>query len=129
LTAQPAGDMVVAATVFGVGCFMSLSLIYVTASSRDEAVKLGRALVEARLVACVNVVDGATSLYWWQGAVQEEREAVMVAKTRTELVDAVTAKVRELHSYALPCVVAVPIAGGNPEFLDWVAGETASSRS
>ncbi len=104
---------------------MSCSLIYVTAGSRDEALTVGRGLVEARLVACANVLDGATSLYWWQGAVQQESEAVLVAKTRTELVPAVIAKASELHSYNCPCVVALPIADGNPAFLDWIRAETA----
>jgi periplasmic divalent cation tolerance protein len=104
---------------------MSCSLIYVTAGSRDEALKLGRGLVEARLAACANVLDGATSIYWWQGALQQESEAVLVAKTRTELVEAVIAKVRELHSYSCPCVVALPITDGNAAYLDWIRAETA----
>lgn len=100
------------------------SLIYVTAGSRDEALALGRALVEARLAACANVLAGMTSVYWWEGKVEQGDEAVLVAKTRTDLVEAVTAKIRELHSYTCPCVVALPIAGGNPAFLEWIAGET-----
>ena len=106
---------------------MSQSLIYVTASNRDEALKLARILVESRLVACANVLDGATSLYWWDGKVQEDREAVMIAKTRTDLVDAVILRVKAEHSYACPCVVAMPIAAGNPDFLAWIAAETAST--
>ncbi|MDO8606201.1 MAG: divalent-cation tolerance protein CutA [Phaeospirillum sp.] len=105
---------------------MSHSLIYVTASNRDEALKLARSLVESRLVACANVLDGATSLYWWEGKVQEESEAVMICKTRRELVGQVVARVGELHSYACPCVVALPIAAGNPAFLDWITAETVS---
>jgi periplasmic divalent cation tolerance protein len=103
---------------------MSCSLIYVTAGSRDEALKVGRGLVAARLAACANVLDGATSIYWWQGTLQQEGEAVLVAKTRTELVPAVIAKVRELHSYSCPCVVALPITDGNPAFLEWITAET-----
>jgi len=100
------------------------NLIYVTAGSREQAVSLGRALVEARLAACANVVAGVTSLYWWQGAVQEDSEAVLIAKTRADLVEAVIAKVTELHSYSCPCVVALPLVGGNPAFLDWIGAET-----
>ena len=85
---------------------------------------LARSLVEARLVACANVLDGATSVYWWDGKVQEELEAVMICKTRTEMVDPVIARVRELHSYSCPCVVALPITAGNPAFLDWIEAET-----
>jgi periplasmic divalent cation tolerance protein len=106
---------------------MSQSLIYVTASSRDEALGLARALVETRLVACANVLNGVTSLYWWDGKVQEDAEAVLICKTRSDLVEAVTAKVTELHSYACPCVVALPISGGNPAFLAWIDAETAAS--
>jgi len=104
---------------------MSHSLIYVTASGRDEALALARALVEARLVACANVLDGMTSLYWWDGKVQQEPEAVMICKTRSDLVDAVVARVKDLHSYACPCVVAVPVQAGNPAFLAWIDAETA----
>jgi periplasmic divalent cation tolerance protein len=103
---------------------MDTSLIYVTAGSRDEASTLGRALVEARLAACANVLDGVTSMYWWQGAVQEEREAILICKTRSELVEAVVERIKQLHSYSCPCVVALPIAGGNGAFLDWIAAET-----
>lgn len=103
---------------------MSRTLIYITASSRDEALILARRLVDERLVACANVLDGATSLYWWEGKVQEEREAIVIAKTRSTLVDAVVARVKDLHSYSCPCVVALPIDGGNPAFLAWVDGET-----
>ncbi len=103
---------------------MSRTLIYITASSRDEALMLARSLVAERLVACANVLDGATSLYWWEGKVQEGREAVRIAKPRSTLVDAVVARVKDLHSYSCPCVVALPINGGNPAFLAWIDGET-----
>lgn len=106
---------------------MTTSLIYATASSRDEAVRLGRALVEQRLVACANVIDGATSIYWWEGAVQEAGEAVLLCKTRSELVEVVVARVRELHTYSCPCVVALPITAGNPQFLDWIVAETGDT--
>lgn len=103
---------------------MTQMLIYVTASNRDEALRLARALVEERLVACANVLDGATSLYWWDGKVQEEAEAVLIAKTRASLVESVVARVKALHSYSRPCVVALPIQAGNPAFLQWIDAET-----
>ncbi|RAU22527.1 divalent-cation tolerance protein CutA [Paramagnetospirillum kuznetsovii] len=102
---------------------MDRSLIYIAAPDRDAALALARALVEARLVACANVMDGATSLYWWDGKIAEDSEVVMICKTRTALVEAVVAKVKELHSYDCPCVVALPITGGNPAFLDWIGAE------
>ncbi len=102
--------------------------LYMTASGRDEAVTIGRALVQERLVACVNVLDGMTSLYWWQGAVQQESEAVLIAKTLSDRVPDVVARVRELHSYECPCVVALPISQGNPAFLEWITKEVNAPR-
>lgn len=104
---------------------MTHSLIYITAASREEALKLARTLVQERLLACANVVDNATSVYWWDGAVQEEGEALMLAKTLSSNVEALIARVRALHSYTCPCVVAVPIVAGNPAYLDWIAREAA----
>lgn len=99
-------------------------LIYVTTDGPDEARAIGRALVEARLAACANILDPMTSIFHWEGKVQEGQETVLIAKTTATSVDALTAKVRELHSYDCPCIVALPIEGGNPAFLEWVAAET-----
>lgn len=107
---------------------MSAMFLYVTARDRAEALSIGRTLVSERLVACVNVLDGLRSIYWWDGAVQEEDEACLVAKTRQELVEKVVARVKELHSYDVPCIVALPVADGNPDFLDWIAAETGPQR-
>ncbi len=103
---------------------MSFEFVYVTAPSPEEARKIGRALVEERLAACVNIFDTMTSLYWWEGKIDEGHEAVLVAKTRADLVAAVTDRIKALHSYACPCVVALPITQGNPDFLAWIERET-----
>ena len=103
---------------------MALYFCYVTADSRDEALTIGRAVVEERLAACANVLDGLTSIYWWQGALEQAGEAVLILKTRAELVDRLTSRIRDLHSYECPCVVALPIDAGNPAYLDWIARET-----
>ncbi|MBF0248158.1 MAG: divalent-cation tolerance protein CutA [Alphaproteobacteria bacterium] len=98
--------------------------VYVTASNRDEALSVARACVEARLAACANVLDGATSVYWWDGAVREGPETVLIMKTRRDLVDALTEKVRAVHGYSCPCVVSLDIDNGNPAFLQWIGEET-----
>ena len=98
--------------------------IYMTAGSVEEARTIGRALVEDRLAACVNLIDGMRSIYRWQDAIQDDAETVLIAKTRADLVDALTERVRALHSYECPCVVALPMVGGNPAFLDWIAEQT-----
>lgn len=107
---------------------MDFSFVYVTAPSQAEAKSIGRTLVEERLAACANVVDGMVSLYWWEGKIDEGNEAILIAKTRTDLVDDVIARVRSLHSYTCPCVVALPLTAGNPGFLEWIARETASAK-
>jgi periplasmic divalent cation tolerance protein len=104
---------------------MSQRFIYMTMANAEQALEIGRSLVEERLAACVNVLGPMRSIYWWQGAVQEDGEVALVAKTRADLVEALTARVRAMHSYAVPCVVALPIEGGNPEFLEWIETETA----
>lgn len=104
---------------------MQAMWVYVTASSRQEALSIGRAVVGERLAACANVLDGMTSIYWWERSLQEEGEASLILKTRSDLIDRLTARIRELHSYACPCVVAMPISAGNPAYLDWIIQETA----
>jgi Uncharacterized protein involved in tolerance to divalent cations len=99
-------------------------LIYITAPTRDEALKLARLLVEERLAACANVLGEITSVYWWDGRLNQEGEAALIAKTREGLVDALVERVRAVHPYDCPCVVALPVTGGNPAFLDWIVAET-----
>lgn len=103
---------------------MEYRLIYITTSNAEEAERIGRALVESRLAACANILPTVRSLYWWEGSVQEDVETVLIAKTRESHVAALTEMVRGLHSYSCPCVVALPITGGNPAYLDWLAQET-----
>lgn len=103
---------------------MTVTLIYITASSDEEAYKIGSTLVTERLAACANLVPGVTSLFWWEGRIQESREVTIILKTRSDLVERLTDRVRELHSYECPCVVALPIVGGNQPFIDWIIAET-----
>jgi periplasmic divalent cation tolerance protein len=103
---------------------MSASWLYLTAAGRDEAETIARTLVEERLAACANVLGGIHSFYWWKGKVHEEPEVAFVVKTRRELVEAVVARVKAMHSYSCPCVIALDIDGGNPDYLDWITAET-----
>lgn len=101
--------------------------VYVTASDLEEAERIGEAVVDARLAACANVLDGMRSIFRWQGSVQKGREAILILKTREDLFDDLKQRIIELHSYELPCVVAMPITGGHEPFLDWVASESGPS--
>ena len=101
-----------------------ISLLYITVRDTEEARRIGRALVERRLVACVNIIDRIGSLYWWEGKIAEENEVLIIAKTKSSLAPEVIAAVKSLHSYSCPCIVALPIIDGNADFLSWVARET-----
>jgi periplasmic divalent cation tolerance protein len=99
-------------------------LLYVTAGDAEGAARIGRVLVEERLAACANVIPGVRSIYRWEGAVQDEDEAVLICKTDASRLEAATARIKALHAYELPCVVALRLEGGNAEFLDWITRET-----
>lgn len=105
---------------------MTACFVYVTAPDADAARRIGRVLVEERLAACANVLGGITSIFRWEGRVQEEGEAALIAKTRADLVPALTERVKALHSYSCPCVVSWPLTAGNPDFLAWIAAETGA---
>ena len=102
---------------------MSKQFVYMTAESVAEAQRIGAALVENRLAACVNILDNMNSIYMWQEKVQDDREIVMIAKTTEARVPALVEKVKSLHSYDCPCIVSIPISGGNQAFLDWIAAQ------
>lgn len=104
---------------------MNRYIVYMTASDTDEALRIGRALVAEKLAACVNVLGPITSVYEWQGKVEEGGEVAFIAKTTDQRMAALTQRVKDLHSYDCPCVVAVPVAAGNPDFLTWIDSETA----
>ncbi len=104
---------------------MPASFVYVTVSSREEANQIGRALVTERLVACVNIFDGMQSLYWWNDRVESADEVVLLGKTRPERVDAVTERIKALHSYECPCVVTWQVDAGNPDYMAWIHQETS----
>lgn len=100
------------------------STIYCTTATREEALAIGHELVAERLAACANVLDGMTSVYVWEGQVQESSEAVLLLKTRTELVPAAMERIRRLHGYNYPCLVAWPITQASDDYLGWIFQET-----
>ena len=102
---------------------MKVNFIYMTAGSRQEAEKIGKELVASRLAACVNILGNMNSIYMWQGKVQNDSEIVLIAKTTEDQVPQLVEKVKSLHSYECPCIVSIPVSGGNQDFLDWIAEE------
>jgi periplasmic divalent cation tolerance protein len=106
---------------------MSAITAYITTKDKEEARRIGQGLLEARLAACVNILDGMQSLYWWNGNIETSGECVLIAKSMAGRQDGIIAKVKELHSYQVPCVVFWPVIGGNPEYLEWIAKESGDA--
>jgi periplasmic divalent cation tolerance protein len=103
--------------------------VYTTYPSLVEAERIGRALLERRLAACVNILPGMISHYWWQGTIERGEEVVMIVKTRASLAEGVRAAVKEMHSYTTPAILVLPVEGGEPGYIDWLMQETAAPTS
>ncbi len=99
-------------------------IVLITASSPDEAAKIGAALVNEHLAACVNIVPEIRSLFFWEGKTRDERETLLVAKSRQPLLAQLVLRVKALHSYAVPEVIALPVVGGSQEYLAWLNDTT-----
>lgn len=99
-------------------------VVFVTAPDAECAARIARALVEERLIACANLVSGVRSIYRWEGTVQEDDEVLLVLKTTADRCDAVAARVKALHPYDLPEVIALPVDGGSDDYLDWIRTES-----
>jgi periplasmic divalent cation tolerance protein len=102
--------------------------VYTTYPSVVEAEKAGRALLERELAACVNILPGMVSLYRWQGALERGEEAVMIIKTRASLAEAVCGAVKEMHSYATPAILVIPIESVDQAYLAWILAETQGGK-
>ncbi len=101
-----------------------ISIVLVTAGSEEEAAKIGRTLVEDKLAACANIIPRIRSIYSWKGEIYDEQESLMLIKTQTPLFAALKSRIRELHGYEVPEIIAFPIAQGLQEYLEWVVAET-----
>ena len=99
-------------------------MVYITAENTEDAHNIANVLVGSKLAACVNILGETTSVYRWEGKIQEAREVVLVAKTRAALFDDVRGKVASMHSYDVPCIVAYPMADGHAPYLKWIHDET-----
>jgi len=102
------------------------SVVYVTFSSKDEALRVARLAIEERLAACANLIDGVTSVYRWEGAITEGAEVVVIFKTCTALVATLRSRIEVLHEYDVPCITAWPLSDVSPPYAKWVQTETNS---
>jgi len=102
---------------------MSHILVMITAPNEEEARRISMTLVEEKLIACANSFP-VNSIYTWQGKVEDEKEIMLLCKTRENNLDAIISRVKDLHSYEVPEIIALPIIGGSKDYLDWVDENT-----
>lgn len=103
---------------------MEALTVYITCPDLACAQRIGRELVQQKLAACANILEGMRSIYWWEGEVTEVQEVVLLLKTRAGLAERLIEASKQIHPYEVPCIVAWPIAKANPEYLNWIAQET-----
>ena len=99
-------------------------IVFSTVPDEARGREIGRALVEERLAACVTVSAACRSLYWWEGKIADESEYMLVIKTKASLYEKLEAKLKEIHPYTVPEIIALPIVAGSKKYLDWLAAET-----
>ena len=98
-------------------------VLFTTASNSEEAHKIAKVLLSQRKAACVNIVPGISSLFWWQDKLDSAQESLLIVKTKASLLNQIVTLVREIHSYEVPEIVALPIIGGNEDYLEWIDKE------
>jgi periplasmic divalent cation tolerance protein len=102
-----------------------IQLLYITCANEEEAIKIAHILLAEKLIACANIVAGSTSIYQWQGEINQQKEAILFAKTTNEKTQTAINYALKLHSYDLPCILALPIETGSPEFINWVQAQVS----
>jgi periplasmic divalent cation tolerance protein len=98
-------------------------LVFITAASLPEAENISKTLVQGRLAACASVVPEVNSNFWWKDKLETTRESLLVIKTKSSLLPDIITAVKKIHSYSIPEIIALPIIGGSPDYLEWIDGE------
>jgi periplasmic divalent cation tolerance protein len=102
-----------------------LTVVLITASSREEADNIASVLLAKKKAACVNMVDSVLSRYWWQGKIDSADEILLIVKTKLSAVPEIIELVKRNHSYSVPEIIALPILSGNPDYIDWIKNEVS----
>ena len=104
-------------------------VIFITTGTDEEAHKVANMLLNQRKVACVNILPRVSSSFWWQDKLDSAQESLLIVKTRASLVNEIVSLVRKAHSYDVPEIIALPIVGGNPDYLEWIGKEVKQSKT
>lgn len=103
---------------------MTYCIINTTTSSKQEAKDIAKVLIENKLIACCTIIENAESLYCWDAKLNDEKEVLMIMKTKTELFGKVEEQIKKLHSYEVPEIICTPVIAGNKEYLNWIEEQT-----
>lgn len=106
------------------GVFMDAIVVYITVPDESEAVTISKALVDEKLAACVNIVKGIRSIYSWKGKIEDEPEILLILKSRRHLFKKLQSRVKELHSYSIPEIIALPVIEGSEDYMKWLESVT-----
>ena len=98
-------------------------IIFITTGTDEEANRVAEVLLNQRKAACINIVPGVRSRFWWEGHLHSDQENLLIVKAKASLLDEIVGLVKEVHSYDVPEVIALPIIGGNPDYLKWIGKE------
>jgi periplasmic divalent cation tolerance protein len=104
-------------------------LVYVTCADKTEAEKIASAVLDERLAACANLIDGMEAVYWWKGKLEKGRECILIFKSENRLFERLNDKILALHSYETPCVVAFPLTLGSRAYLDWISASVTPKQA
>lgn len=99
------------------------SVLFITTANTEEAERIANMLLNQKRAACVNIVPKVSSRFWWQGKLDSAQESLLIVKTRTSLLNEIVTLVKEIHSYDVPEIIALPIVDGNQDYLDWIDKE------
>ncbi|MEW6041964.1 MAG: divalent-cation tolerance protein CutA [Elusimicrobiota bacterium] len=95
-------------------------VIFITCANKSEANKVSEHLINRKLVACGNIITKISSVYWWQGKVEKAKEVLLITKSTQKILKKIIKEVKKKHSYSVPEIIAIPIIGGNPDYLKWI---------
>jgi len=99
------------------------ALVYITTSGEEESKKIANILVDRKLAACVNIISSIESIYLWKGEIEDDNESLLIAKTKISNIDKIIKRVKEIHSYETPAILAIPIIDGSKDYLDYLDSE------
>ena len=95
-------------------------VVLITAKDKDEAKKVARGLLQKKLIACANIIEGVTSLFWWEGKIDESGEVLLILKSQQSKFKEIVNETKKLHSYSVPEIISLPIVQGNIDYLNWI---------